>query len=316
MRAKPDHAASPHAPPSRLLHAVLCGGEARVLLCDVTRMAREAAEIHGSSRVCTVAMGRMIAAAAMMGCQLKDARESVTVTLRGNGPAGPLVAVARRGAVKVTIARPEVELPPLADGGLDVGGALGREGRLSVVRDLGFGEPYVGQVRLVSGEIGEDIAMYYTASEQTPTLCALGVRLGEGVRAAGGVLLQAMPGCGESTVETLELRSQLFTGLSGLLQEYTLERLLAVCFDGLSPEVLEEAPLRLACDCTRERIERALLALGARELGEMIDEGRGAEVNCHFCRKRYAFAEAELAALRQQAIAAREHRAREREDED
>ncbi|MCL2544336.1 MAG: Hsp33 family molecular chaperone HslO [Clostridia bacterium] len=286
---------------SRLLHAVLRGGEARVLLCDVTQMTREAAEIHGASRVCAVAMGRMIAAAAMMGCQLKDARESVTVTLRGDGPAGPLVAVARRGAVKVTIAHPDVEAPLLADGRLDVGGALGREGRLGVVRDLGFGEPYVGQVPLVSGEVGEDIAMYYTASEQTPTLCALGVQLGQGVSAAGGILLQAMPGCGESTLDALELRSQLFTGLSGLLQEYTLEQMLAVCFDGLAPTVLEEAPLRLACDCTRERVERALLSLGARELQGMIDDGCGAGVDCHFCRKRYAFTEAELAALRGQA---------------
>ena len=291
---------------SRLLHAVLRGGEARVLLCDVTRMAREAAEIHGSSRVCTVGMGRMIAAAAMMGCQLKDAGESVTITLNGGGPAGPLVAVARRGAVKVTVAHPQVEPPPLPDGRLDVGGALGREGRLSVVRDLGYGEPYIGQVALVSGEVGEDIAMYYTASEQTPTLCALGVQLGQGagVEAAGGVLLQAMPGCSESTLDALELRSQIFTGLSGLLQEYTLEQMLAVCFDGLSPTVLEETPLRLVCDCTRERIERALLSLGAQELQEMIDDQRGAEVHCHFCRKRHAFAEAELAALRDQAAAA------------
>jgi molecular chaperone Hsp33 len=297
---------------SRLLHAVLRGGEARVLLCDVTRMAREAAGIHGSSRACTVAMGRMIAAAAMMGCQLKDVRESVTITLRGNGPAGSLVAVARRGAVKVTIAHPEAELPPLPDGRLDVGGALGREGRLSVVRDPGFGEPYIGQVALVSGEVGEDIAMYYTASEQTPTLCALGVQLGQQVDAAGGIMVQAMPGCSENTLDALELRSQIFTGLSGLLREYTLEQMLAVCFDGLSPTALEEAPLRLVCDCARERIERALLSLGAQELQEMIDDQHGAEVNCHFCRKRYAFDEVQLAALRDQAaVETRENKAHE-----
>ena len=294
MNIKPESIACTS---SRLLHAVLREGEARALVCDVTHMARQAAEIHGSSRVCTVAMGRIIAAAAMMGCQLKDAQESVTVTLRGDGPASPLMAVARRGAVKVTIAQPGLELPPLADGRLDVGGALGRVGRLSVVRDLGFGEPYIGQVPLVSGEVGEDVAMYYTASEQTPTLCALGVELGQGVRAAGGVLLQAMPGCSESTLEALELRSQLFTGLSGLLQEYSLEQMLAVCFDGLSPTVLEEVPLRLVCDCSRGRIERALLSLGAEELQGMMDEQHGAEVNCHFCRKRYVFGEDELVAL-------------------
>jgi len=294
----------PINPPSRLLHAALRGGEARVLICDVTRMAREAAEIHEASRVCAVAMGRAIAAAAMMGSQLKDAGESVTLTLRGGGPAGPLVAVARRGVVKATIGRPGLELPPRADGTLDVGGALGREGRLSVVRDLGFGEPYVGQVSLVSGEVGEDVAMYYTVSEQTPTLCALGVLLGDRVTAAGGILVQAMPGCGESTLGALELRSPLFTGLSAMLREYALEQVLARCFDGLSPQVLEEAPLRLACDCTRERIEGALLSLGERELQDMIDGQHGAEVSCHFCRKQYTFEEVVLAGLRDQAGAA------------
>ncbi len=293
-----------HNPSSRLLHATLRKGEVRVLLCDTTRMAREAAHIHQSSRVCTVAMGRVIAGAAMMGAQLKDAGESITLTLRGDGPASPLVAVARRGVVKVTIGDPALELPLRADGQLDVGGAIGREGRLSVVRDLGFGEPYIGQVPLVSGEVAEDIAMYYTASEQTPSLCALGVRMGEGLRAAGGILVQAMPGCSENTLDALELRSQLFTDLSGMLEEYTLEQVIARCFDGLEPEILEEVPLALACDCGRERIERALLSLGAQELQGMIDEQRGAEVSCHFCRKQYAFDEAELGALLKLAQAA------------
>ncbi len=301
MSSATDNLLNLHNTPSRLLHATLRGGEARVLICDVTRMVREAADIHHSSRVCTVAMGRMIAAAAMMGCQLKDVGESITLTLRGDGPASPLVAVARRGAVKATIGQPELELPPRADGKLDVSGALGSEGRLSVVRDLGFGEPYIGQVPLVSGEVGEDIAMYFTASEQTPSLCALGVLLGDSVKSAGGILIQAMPGCSESTLDALELRSQLFTDLSGLLHENTLEQVLASCFDGLGVSILEEVPLALTCDCTRDRIERALLSLGAAELQEMIDEQHGAEVGCHFCRKHYAFDEAELAALRDQA---------------
>lgn len=292
---------APQSQISRMLFATLRGGEARVLLCDTTRMVRKAREIHHASRVCTVAMGRMISAAAMMGAQLKGDQESITLTIRGNGPASPLVAVSHIGSVKVTIAHPELELPPRGDGRLDVSGALGNEGRLSVVRDLGFGEPYIGQVELVSGEIGEDIAMYYTASEQTPSLCALGVMLGDDVRAAGGILVQAMPGCSESTLDALELRSQLFTDLSGMLEFNTLEQVLTQCFDGLAPEMLKSLPLELACDCERERIERALLSLGAAELQEMMDEQHGAEVSCHFCRKQYAFTEPELAALRDQA---------------
>ena len=284
--------------PSRLLHASLQGGEARVLLCDITAMAQEARDIHGASAVCTAAMGRMIAAAAIMGAQVKGEQESVTLTLRGGGPAGALVAVARPGVVKVTLEHPSCTLPLTAASKLDVGGALGREGRLSVVRDFGHGEPYIGQVALVSGEVAEDVAMYYTASEQIPSLCALGVLVGaEQVLGAGGLLVQAMPGCSEALLDALELRSQLFTGLSATLAEQSLEEVLAQSFAGLSPEVLEEIPLRLACDCGRRRVERALLSLGAQELQQMIDEQDGAEVNCHFCRKRYTFTADELRAL-------------------
>ena len=284
-------------PTGTLVRATLCGGEARVLLCDVTRMARAAREIHQASAVCTAAMGRAIAAAAIMGAQLKGEEESLTMTLRGDGPASPLVAVTRAGAVKVMIGQPAVELP-LRDGRLDVGGALGRKGVLGVVRDLGFGEPYTAQVPLVSGEVGEDVALYYTTSEQTPSLCALGVLQGvEEVRAAGGILVQAMPDCSEETLSTLELRSQLFTGLSAMLEEQTPAQVILRCFDGLAPEILEELPIRLACDCDRARIERALISVGARELRAMIDEQHGAEVGCHFCGRKYVFSEAELEAL-------------------
>jgi molecular chaperone Hsp33 len=251
-------------------------------------------------------MGRVISAVAMMGAQLKGEKESVTLSLRGDGPAGAVVAVSRRGTVKITIDDPAVELPPRPDGKLDVGGAIGRAGRLAVVRDLGFGEPYVGQVSLVSGEVAEDVAMYYTASEQIPTLCALGVleRQGEDdwrVAASGGLLVQAMPGCGEELLSALELRSQLFTTLSATLEQETLEDILAQSFRGLQPDILQNIPLTLACDCSRARIARALITLGEEELADMRAQQHGAQVHCHFCGTGYDFTAEDLTALMAQA---------------
>ncbi len=295
---------------SRLIATTLMGGEARVLLCDTTAMAREAREVHHASRTCAAALGRTLTAAAMMGARL-EGDENITLSIRGNGPAGAIIAVARHGVVKITIDAPEVELPLRADGKLDVGGAVGSEGRLSLVRDLGFGEPYVGQVKLVSGEIAEDVAMYYTASEQVPSLCALGVLVREGateaedwrVAASGGLLIQAMPGCSESLLDALELRSQLFGTLSAELEARTLEDILAESFRGLAPEIVEEVPLALTCDCSAQRIERALITLGEGELTKIIDEQHGCEVQCHFCHKRYQFDEQGLTALRDAAVA-------------
>lgn len=273
-----------------LLRLTLMGGEARVLVCDTTNMTQQARDIHHASNVCTAAMGRMLSAAAMMGAQLKDEGDAITATINGGGPAGALVAVARPGGVvKVTIDNPEVELPLKANGKLDVGGALGRDGRLTVMRSLGFGEPYVGQVNLVSGEVAEDFAMYYTASEQTPSLCALGTLVGQEVCASGGLLVQAMPGCSEELLHQLEVRAELYGAISSALCDMPLQELAEGYFRGLEPKLLEEAPLTLRCDCSRQRIEQVLLSMGEGELRSLIKEQGGAEVSCHFCRAQYRF---------------------------
>ena len=178
---------------SRLLRMTLKGGQARVFLCDTTEMAQKARDIHHASNTCTAAMGRMLAAVSIMGVGLKSDGDRVTVTINGGGPAGPLCAIAGpNGTVKVSIDHPEVELQLKKNGKLDVGGAIGRDGQLTVMRSFGYGEPYVGRVNLVSGEIAEDFAMYYLESEQIPTLCALGTLVGEQVISAGGILIQAM----------------------------------------------------------------------------------------------------------------------------
>ncbi|MCI7735927.1 MAG: Hsp33 family molecular chaperone HslO [Clostridiales bacterium] len=287
---------------SRLLRMTLRGGEARVFLCDTTQMAQQARDIHNASNTCSAAMGRMLAATAIMGANLKSEGDRITVTINGGGPAGPMCAVAGPdGRVKVTIEHPEVELALKPNGKLDVGGALGKDGQLTVMRSYGFGEPYIGRVNLVSGEVAEDFAMYYLESEQTPSLCALGTLVGEEILSAGGVLIQAMPGCSEELLDALEIRAELFSAVSQMLREMTLEEIAEGCFRGLEPEILEEIPLTLQCDCSREYIERVLLSMGAAELRDIIEKQHGCEVSCHFCRKHYAFTGEELNRLLEQA---------------
>ena len=289
---------------SRLLRMTLKGGEARVFLCDTTEMAQQARDMHNASNTCTAAMGRMIAAAAIMGAGLKSEGDRITATINGGGPAGPLCAVAGPdGVVKVTIENPEIELALKPNGKLDVGGALGKDGQLTIMRSFGYGEPYVGRVELVSGEIAEDFAMYYLESEQTPSLCALGTLVGEQVLSAGGILIQAMPNCSEELLDALEVRAELFSAISQLLQDMALEELAYACFRGLDPEVLEEIPLTLRCDCSHEYIERVLLSMGENEIRDLIRTQNGCEVTCHFCRSHYSFTGEELEALIAQAKA-------------
>lgn len=287
---------------SRLLRMTLKGGEARVFLCDTTEMAQQARDMHNASNTCTAAMGRMLAAAAIMGAGLKSEGDRITATINGGGPAGPICAVAApNGVVKVTVENPQVELPLKKNGKLDVGGALGKDGHLTIMRSFNYGEPYVGRVELVSGEIAEDFAMYYLESEQIPTLCALGTLVGEQVLSAGGILIQAMPGCSEELLDALEVRAELFGAISQLLQEMQLEELAYACFRDLEPEVLEEIPLTLRCDCSREYIERVLLSMGEKEIRDLIRTENGCEVTCHFCRSHYSFTGEELEQLLEQA---------------
>ena len=292
---------------SRLLRMTLMGGQARVFLCDTTEMAQQARDIHNASNTCTAALGRMIAAASIMGTGLKSEGDRITATINGGGPAGTLCAVAGPdGAVKVTIDNPQVELPLKKNGKLDVGGALGKDGNLTVMRSFNYGEPYVGRVELVSGEIAEDFAMYYLESEQTPSLCALGTLVGERVLSAGGLLVQAMPGCSDELLDALEVRAELFSAITQLLQEMELEELAYACFRGLEPEVLEEIPLTQRCDCSHEYIERVLLSMGEKEIRDLIRTQNGCEVTCHFCRSIYAFTGDELEKLIEQAKAEEE----------
>jgi len=295
---------------SRLLRLTLMDGQARVFLCDTTAMAQKARDIHHASNTCSAALGRIIAAASIMGANLKSEGDRITLTINGGGPAGPICAVAGPdGVVKATIEHPEIELALKSNGKLDVGGAVGKDGQLTVMRSFGFGEPYIGRVALVSGEIAEDMAMYYLESEQTPSLCALGTLVGEEIISAGGILIQAMPGCSEELLDALEIRAELFSAISQLLHEMTLEEIVSGCFRGLEPNILEEIELNLRCDCSRDYIERVLLSMGEDEIRDIIHTQNGCEVSCHFCRSQYEFTGDELEALLAQAASDEENNA-------
>lgn len=282
-----------------ILHITLMDGMVRGLLLTGTDTVREMRRIHGTSAVATAALGRTLLGTAMLGCMLKDARQSVTVTIDGGGPMGKLIAVADQTTVRGVCDDPTVVLPLKANGKLDVSGAVGHEGRMSVVKDLLMKNPYIGQVALQSGEIAEDFASYFVTSEQQPSLVSLGVLVaGDTVLSAGGVLLQPLPGCEESVISDLELRSPLMGDVSRELAREPFETLMKGWFDGLKPVVLERTPLSYQCSCSRERMEKALIALGQKELEQMIAEEKdGAELCCHFCKKCEHFSTHDLIRL-------------------
>jgi Disulfide bond chaperones of the HSP33 family len=287
---------------NEMLHITLKGGLVRVLLADTTLLTQEAADIHGLTPVATAAIGRLLTGTAMLCADMKDENTSVTVQFKGGGPMGTLCAVGHGGELKAYADNPQVVLPLKENGKLDVGGAVGKEGHISVIRDAGFGEPYVGRAELMSGEIAEDFAAYFTLSEQQPSIVSLGVLVsGEAVLAAGGILIQPLPGCPDEVLDELELRSPLFQDISREMTFAPIEELMQDWFRDMEPVILSKKELSYRCGCSRERMEKALIALGKKELQEMIADGNGAELTCHFCRNRFSFDTANLKTLLEQA---------------
>ncbi len=276
---------------ARLIRAISENGGVVFYAVDSTDIAREAERIHKTSAVTSAALGRLLTAAAMMGTMLKSKDNSLTLRVKGGGPAGTVLAIADgQGNVRGSVEHPVVEIASRPDGKLDVGGAVGRDGTLSVVKDLGLKEPYVGQVPLVSGEIAEDITAYYAVSEQTPTVCALGVLVDRdlSVLTAGGYLIQLLPGAQEAEIARLEQNIAGMASVTRLLRDgVSLEEMMARAMDGFAPQILDEREVRYRCDCSRARVERALISLGRQELAEMAAEGKPVEVCCQFCDKKY-----------------------------
>ena len=258
---------------------------------DSTEIVREMERLHKTSAVTTAALGRLLTAASMMGIMLKSTRDSVTIQIRGGGPAGRLLAVSDgTGNVKGYVENPVVELPPREDGHLDVGTAVGRDGTLDVIRDLGMREPYIGQVPLTSGEIAEDITSYFAISEQVPTVCALGVLVDTdlSVRCAGGFIVQLLPGDTEQEIDLLEQNIKAMPSVTAMLEQgKTVRDMLDMALQGFQPDILDSYHVTYRCDCGRERVEDMLRSLGRKEVEKLRDEDPIAEVNCQFCDKTY-----------------------------
>ena len=278
--------------------------DASVVSCavDATDIVAEIERIHKTSAVITAGLGRLSIAASMMGYGLKSADDTITLRVKGDGPAGMLVAVAdSHGNVKSYAENPVVEIPLNDKGKLDVGGAVGRDGTLSVVKDLGLKEPYVGVCPLVSGEIAEDIARYYADSEQTPTVCGLGVLVNPdlSVKVAGGYLIQVLPFADDSVIDILEKNLQTIPPVTKMMSDgVTAEEIALMLLEGLEPNILDEAEVSYRCNCSRERTEKILYSLGSDELASMAAENEPVTVNCHFCDKKYVFTPQELMTLR------------------
>ncbi len=268
---------------------------------DALDIVSEIERIHRTSAVVTAALGRLSIAASLIGNGLKGENNSVTVRMNGGGATGILIAVAdSMGNVKSYVGNPIVELPLNKYGKLDVSGAVGKDGTLSVVKDLGLKEPYVGQVPIVSGEIAEDIASYFAVSEQIPTVCGLGVLVNPDltVKAAGGYLIQLLPFADESCIDILEANVNKLPPVTSMLDSgMSAEDIAKSVLDGLEPEVMDSFEVNYKCDCSKERVERALVSLGREELVKMAEEQDSTEVCCHFCDKKYVFSKDEIRAL-------------------
>lgn len=284
-----------------LIHTIASDGSCICVAADTTDIVAAAEQYHKTSAVVTAALGRLLTAASIMGSQMKNQQDSVTLRLAGGGPAGTLIAVSdSQGNPRGYVENPIVELPLNPQGKLDVAGAVGKNGTLSVIRDVGGKEPASGYVPLVSGEIAEDITSYFAVSEQIPTVCALGVLVNPDltVRAAGGYLIQLLPGAGEGTIDRIERNLQGVLPVSTMVdQGMTPMEIAQTVLAGFDPQVLEERRISYRCNCSRQRVQRALLSLGRQELESLLEKEREVQVECHFCDKKYLFSASELRAL-------------------
>ena len=267
-----------------------------VVFCgvDSTDIVRRAEQLHTTSATCSAALGRLLTGASLMGAMLKDDRDQITLRVSGGGPAGVVIACTDgTGNVKGCIDNPLVELPPKANGHLDVGGAVGTDGVLTVIRDNKLQkEPTIGQVPLVSGEIAEDITSYYAVSEQVPTVCALGVLVDKDltILCAGGYLLQLLPGATDEEITRLEQNIAAMPSVTEMLRAgKTPKDMMELAMAGFDPEVLDQRQVEYRCDCSTQRTKEMLLSLGRKELEKMRDEDPHCEVVCHFCHTKYEF---------------------------
>lgn len=282
----------------RLIRAITADGMVKATAVTTRELTERARQIHKTLPVVTAALGRTLAAASMMGNALKSEGASLSIQVRGGGPVGAIVAISdSEGNVRGYAEHPQVDLPLRSDGKLDVGAAVGCDGTLTVIKDLHMKEPYIGSVQLLGGEIAEDIAQYFVESEQIPTACALGVLVDrdQSVRCAGGYLIQLLPGAGEDVISKVEAGVYAAGAVTKLLTANDdPEAMLRTVLSEFELEVLETAHVAYRCTCSRDRVERALLSLGADELRQMLDEQGHAELTCQFCDQVHQFSGEDL----------------------
>lgn len=285
---------------SELVRMISTDGTLTVIAVDSTDIINRMEKIHMTSAVTSAALGRLLTAASMMGAVLKGKDNSVTLRLNGNGPAGSLIAVSdSEGNVRGYVANPVVEIPLNNKGKLDVAGAVGTDGTLTVMKDLGMKEPYIGQIPIVTGEIAEDITSYFATSEQLPSVCALGVLVNPdlSIQAAGGFIIQLLPTALDDTIDQVE---ECIKGIPSVTQMLTSgmtpEEICRSVLKTFELEILDTAKPEYRCNCSRERVTKALLTMGKEDLNDMANDPF-TEVDCHFCEKKYRFTSAEIRKL-------------------
>lgn len=282
-----------------LLHAMI-NEEAVVYACDVSQMVEEVRKIHDTSPTATIILGRALAAAVMLCAGLKNKTDRMTLTINGGGPAGNIIVAGNAGLqMKAYMQDPGVSPPPGEKPGFNIAGAIGTDGFLTVIQDLGLKEPYVGKTPLVTGEIGEDLAHYYMQSEQQPSVVYLSTWLETDMSIvdAGGVIVKPLPNCSEETIRAIEERVPEIQNFTTYLMAETAEQALKHIFGEMHLSILERRTPAAVCDCSRERLEQVLVSMGSSELEDMIEKDGGAELTCSFCRKKYQFSADDLRSL-------------------
>lgn len=285
-----------------IIRAITSDGYLKAYVVNSTETIREAQGLHQTGKVASAALGRALTAALILANDMKNETDRVSVQFRSEGPIGNVVAEANgQNQVKGFVSNPDVVLPLREDGKLDVGGALGHKGTLTIVRDIGLKEPYVGTVELISGEIAEDISYYYMQSEQIPTVLGLGVLVAQNfaILSAGGFMIQLLPGAPDSIVDQVEENVKaLPKSISSLIADgKNATEILGMLLKGFDYQILSKKEPTYRCDCSRYRVETALLSLGKNELEKMIEEEDQTEVSCHYCNKKYHFSKEDIKML-------------------
>lgn len=276
-----------------VLRATASDGDVRIFASVTTDIVERARQIHGTSPTASAALGRLLTAGSMMGTMLKGDKDTVSISMNGGGLAGNLLTVSdSTGNVRGYISHPEANLPLNKKGKLDVSGIVGKNGILNVVKDMGLKEPYSGQVPIYSGEIAEDITYYFAESEQVPSAVALGVLVDTdtSIKSSGGLIIQMMPGADPLLSDLITYRLQEMTPISSLIAVgKSGEDILNILFDDMNLKVHEKINTGYICNCSRERVENALIALGTSEIKDLMKEEKPIEIQCHFCNKKYEF---------------------------